>query len=364
MAGQTVTVTPVATTDTASSFCSKINANLAAIVAELARKVAPADLDLTADVSAQGHALRFLGRLLFEDVGGVTYNDAGSIYYDSGEWYLVTAAGLVQITLNGALNASSVGGIVGDYGGVNTAKVNYVHSTKLYQFTDVLSPVVWASLEAASVVLVAANGATLEVKPNAALGANAVWSLPTLPGAGTRHLLTVDTDGTVRDDDTVDQTTNFTVSQTFTAGFTSAGDQKHSDAWSGRIKPDFLAVSGSGAMTYTGALLNYLISGAAYTIRLPVNHLRVGDKITGMTVKATKTDASTINFALKKVDEGTGTVTSVLTGTTSAGAGTVTVTVATGTPAAIAASESWYLEVTGTKAGDSFGDVRDTWVHP
>lgn len=61
--------------------------------------------------------------------------DPGGMYYLSGEWYLVTGDGVIQITSGGVLNVATTGGIGGDYG-AGPEEARFVNGSARYDFWD------------------------------------------------------------------------------------------------------------------------------------------------------------------------------------------------------------------------------------
>lgn len=361
MAGQTVTLDdPFATSDTAASICTKLNDNFLALQAELARKVTPGDMSMTNDLDMVGHSLTNVGALLTVDAG-LAYTTPGTCYYSGGEWYLVTAYGTVQITDSGAISVASAGGINGDYPGSSGASVTYTHSTTTYDFTD--SATVYSKLACSGVVL-KNSGLTAAATFTFGGSTSGTWSFPNLPSttAGQFQLVTVDSTGAVKVDNTVH------AQVAFLGGFTTAADQKHTDAWTLRLnmsKAFIPSTGGNASIVNTTDLVQVQPTGNPWVFRLYMDNVRVGDKITGATVKVTKNAAVAVNVAVKKRDHDLGTTTSVLTGSSSAASGTVTITASTGTAVAVVAQDEWYIEVSGTSDLTlGIWDVRVTVTHP
>lgn len=363
MAGQTITLqTPLTTADTAASVVSKINTDLSAIQVELARKVTPDDMLVTTDLSMVGHYITEAGGVILEDTG-LSPSTLGTVYYSGGDLWVVTSGGAVQITDSGAINVASAGGITGDYPGASGASVDYTHSTLTYAFMD--SPTAWSNLKGLGYyILNAGLTATTKLATNAST--TGIWYFCNLPvtAAGVYHLVTVDANGTMRVNDTVDAEVSFT------AGFTSAADQKHTDAWvyplnfddsqSANATLDRPAVAPSAP----DILFGVFGTNPNWVVNVPIKGIRVGDKITALTLRVTKAGVGTVTLELKKWDIVAGTYVTVLTGNTSAVSGTVTVT-ATGTAVAVAATEQYVMKISGTTdlTSGCFGPTM-TVTHP
>lgn len=358
MAGQTITLqTPLTTADTAASVVSKINTDLSAIQVELARKVTPDDMLVTTDLSMVGHYITEAGGVILEDTG-LSPSTLGTVYYSGGDLWVVTSGGAVQITDSGAINVASAGGITGDYPGASGASVDYTHSTLTYAFMD--SPTAWSNLKGLGYYIINAGlTATTKLATNAST--TGIWYFCNLPvtAAGVYHLVTVDANGTMRVNDTVDAEVSFT------AGFTSAADQKHTDAWNGRLNVCDAHLGATVTTSLVGEILELTPVSTTWVARLYFKGLRAGDKITGATCKVAKNAAATVTLDVNKVNLDTGTVTTVLTGSSIAATGTVTIT-ATGVAAAIAANEEWFVKISSTAGDQTLGswDFRFSYTHP
>lgn len=140
--------------DDMATIVAKLVTAIGLIQDDLEAKVVPAEIDVNAALSMNGSALTNVGSGQF--VAGNPPTNAGTIYYNSNEWFLRDATGAVRITLNGALDASSVGGIGGDYGGGNPASVSYNDASGEYRFTEDVG--VWADVVCDDLVLQGASG--------------------------------------------------------------------------------------------------------------------------------------------------------------------------------------------------------------
>lgn len=365
MAGQTITLqTPLTTADTAASVVSKINTDLSAIQVELARKVTPDDMLVTTDLSMVGHYITEAGGVILEDTG-LSPSTLGTVYYSGGDLWVVTSGGAVQITDSGAINVASAGGITGDYPGASGASVDYTHSTLTYAFMD--SPTAWSNLKGLGYyILNAGLTATTKLATNAST--TGIWYFCNLPttSAGVYHLVTVDANGTMRVNDTVDAEVSFT------AGFTSAADQKHTDSWTGRVNIDSTSLQSNCSLTRPAAapsapdpIYGFIGTAPTWSFNQSIAGLRVGDKITSISCRVTKAAVGTVTVELKKFDVVAGTYTTILTGNTTAASGTVTVTASTGTAVAVTANDQFVVKVSGTTDLTSgCFNITYTYTHP
>lgn len=106
----------------------------------------------------------------------------GSLWMDaSGElYYTDTSANDVQITSGGAISASTIGGIGGDYTGTD-AVVNYSNTTKSYTFYQDDSPAQTGNIVAGTVAISepgVTSAKTISLKSPTSLAANYAWTWP------------------------------------------------------------------------------------------------------------------------------------------------------------------------------------------
>ncbi len=158
MPGQPIDIDPPLQTDSISDAIAKTAEDLQNIQIDLEAKVVAAEIDINGNLDFNGWQLRGASVLTLVPVADANDFSGGSAVYDGAEWFLVTGAGAVQITLNGAINATGFGAIVGDYGVGNAAAVTYVDTDGVYQFTE--DPGVWADIEIDDVILHGALGTT------------------------------------------------------------------------------------------------------------------------------------------------------------------------------------------------------------
>lgn len=165
--------------DNLATIVSKTAQALSTIQNDLAPKISAGILNINSTLPFNGNAATGLGSIQL--VTGNTPTAAGSLYYLNGEFYAIDATGVIQLTLNGALNAAGIGGIVGDYGGVNPARETYVAASGQYQFTS--SPGVWADLVAAHLILEGASG-TVKLGVDNAISGATIANFKSFPTSG------------------------------------------------------------------------------------------------------------------------------------------------------------------------------------
>lgn len=117
-------------------------------------------LQVDADLSLDGYRLTNAAAVKLDGTveveGLAVYSDGTDLFYND------VNGTSIQITASGTLNAAAVGGIVGDYGGSNPAKVTYNDSNATYVFTQ--DPGISAAIDAGE----------YKLRRTGAAGANAV----------------------------------------------------------------------------------------------------------------------------------------------------------------------------------------------
>lgn len=205
------------TGDTLSTIVSKLTTALSAVKDDLAPRITPGRLNINSALSMGGNALTNVGgvRLL----GGQS-TVVGTLYMDE-ELNIVTTAGTVKLTSNGAINVGTVGTINGNYGGVNPASVYYDTASGQYRFTT--NPGVWANLVSLTATLMGSAGSVRLGVDASVVGAQAII-VAALPATGVSGLAYQASDQTLRDASTVRETTT----HQFTA-IDLTGNIKHGD---------------------------------------------------------------------------------------------------------------------------------------
>lgn len=124
--------------------------------------------------------------------------DITCIYISNGDLYYNNEDGTaIQITADAGLNATSIGGIGGDFA-TSSAAVTYSNTSKAFRFTQASG--INAHLDTANIsireAVSSANAVTL--KSPTSLGASYNWLFPTaLPATGQTKFLTIDSSGQV-----------------------------------------------------------------------------------------------------------------------------------------------------------------------
>lgn len=316
MPGSTLNLVYPVLGDPIATALGKLITMFQVIQTDLQAKIVPAEFDWISDLSAQGHSLTHLGVAGFDNtnVAGVP---AGSIIYDGTDFYMVTAAGPVKVTLGGAVNVSSAGGIVGDY--ISTsAQVYYDSGTNQYRFfsgTAVRSDLVINDLWLEALT----GGGSIKLKADDAIAAARVFTLKDQPGAGV-SLLTLDASGNVAPGVTVSNAQSFSGALTMTGGvtvnttdlsvgsnvaLTGTADLKHAAQW--EIPQSIAAFFNNGGSFVAGFGLIQPPGGVAQTAIFPILGLRVGDVIQQAKVRWRSSAAGNTTFEVQTMLDGVAT---------------------------------------------------------
>lgn len=268
----------------------------------------------------------------------------GSLQRYQNNLYYVSNSGAVRLTNGAALDATSVGGITGDYGGTNPAQLRFVDADKAYYHYDDYAGLAWAYMAGRGVDIYGGLTSTTRVRITWAGSANPSYTLTlpaTVPVAAAA--LQMATDGTV------------TASSTFTGDLTAS---KFLFTSQRILSIPVGAMDGSGPGVgidaTTQAIRLLTSSGAVY---IPIT-LSSGDTFTSYTVYIKKTSATgTITAQLNKVSLTAGTVTAVGSAATNGANNPGYVTLAPATPftaAVMDGSTAYNISVTG---GGTTGDL-------
>ena len=151
--------------------------------------LAPGPLDL------DGEALQNAGYLGLIDLGEAPTTPDNTFQCFDGEAYWVSAAGVVKLTDSGVVNVAGVGGITGDYGGVNPAQFRFVDADQEYYAYDDYGTGTWAYLWTRGLDLAKDATSTSRIRLLAPSGLTSSYTL-TLPNtpAGTK-VLSIDGSG-------------------------------------------------------------------------------------------------------------------------------------------------------------------------
>jgi hypothetical protein len=117
------------------------------------------------------------------------------IVYAAGEFWFVNATGAIQITSGAGLNAASLGGISGDYGGANPASVRFVDSATRYDFYDDFSTLTWGYVRSRGIDISAGAVSSFYCQVRFAGAASYTLTLPPAKPTSGRSVVVMDDTG-------------------------------------------------------------------------------------------------------------------------------------------------------------------------
>ncbi len=171
--------------DTLADVVSKTATALEAIAADLEPRITAGELDISTELSLGGAPATNVGGIRL--TGGATAV-VGSIYEADGDFFLVTDAGVVQLTADGGIKVAAAGIIGGDYGGANPATVTFDDGDHAYDFND--EPGEYADVRCRSVVLHNNDsGGVVTISVDPAITTEREISVKTLPASGVSALV-------------------------------------------------------------------------------------------------------------------------------------------------------------------------------
>lgn len=268
--------------------------------------------------------------------------------YQNDLWY-VSASGAFKVTNGAALNASSIAGITGDYGGANPAQFRFIDADQTYYAYDDLAGAAWARVWARSFDI--AQGATGSQRVRLQWAGSTSYTI-TLPSAapGSTSLMQMDSSGNI----TASNNPPNLGATTFTGAITEQAAPKHTYTRTRVFNPATFQSLGPTFTATPGPSWTVGVSTAAIICPIDVDD---GDQIIAWRLRVRNFSASgTITAGLYKFNSSTNTET--LIGTTSTAS-------ATSSELALAKSgltetvgggnlNSYYVKFTG---GGSTGDV-------
>jgi hypothetical protein len=326
--------------DTQTVVITKIAQALTAINADLAAKVLASEIDITSTLNFNGNAGQNVGYLTF---GGGTPGAVipGAIFYNNGEWFVVTATGTIQLTSAGALNFSLNGGIGGDYTGV-AALVSYDNAGTRYRFFGAGGTTL-VDLDARKLAL-NGTGAIVTLGVDAALVANKTVNFKSLPASNVGLLAFDAAANAIVDGSTVAITASPTFSNavTFNGNIQANGLIKH-----GNYSKELSLTAAFGEAISAGGI-TYGTGGVSYTtwVSEPFTSagLIVNDIPQSITIRITKANANNTFWSINRKPFNGANV-QIATGSIGT-AGTTDQVLTIPSPVAIAARERWFFAIT------------------
>jgi hypothetical protein len=228
-----------------------------------------AAIDINQDVNFNEFNATNMGTLFFFNQPAALIGLNG-IYAVQGDLFFNDGFGnQIQITAGGGLNASSIGGIGGDYVG-STASAFYTSILDTFGFTS--APGVPAKIQAGDLLITSLNNTNVVTLSNPNSGSSYTLNLPdSLPVSGT-SFMTVDSTGNIGD---LWQLDNVTIQQSANVIAVRNGERSHHFAANGIYRVgtniDGMFVCPYN-LTITNVVIYHLIagSGGSTTYRLRV----------------------------------------------------------------------------------------------
>ena len=344
--------------DTMADVVAKTAAALSDIEDVLEQRVTPASLNINAALPFGGNQITGLGAAIFSPAA--IPDTPGSMYYTDGEFWLVDAAGPIQVTENGDLNLGATGTIVGDYGGANPARVTYDDASGEYRFTEDMG--VYADLVCDDVILHSAAGSVRLGVTNDITTARSVL-FKELASSGVSLFVYDTATSTVEMAETKRVTNGILCTSIDAAGTVFAPDYHFSAARSKRLVPKN-GINGTGTVS-VGTTIDGIVTwttignGEYYLHPLLVS----GDRPQTVVLRLNKTSGGNISVALYR-HHADGSTTLIQSGFTYStfGIGNLTCTITS--PVALATGEDLLIAVTVAAVGDQIRGGYVTYDRP
>lgn len=371
--------------DTMSVLAAKTAAALDAIQNDLAPLITSAEINVNAPLSLGGNALTEATSLQLS-AGDVVNATPGTIFYYSGEFWMVDAAGTpIQITANGLVNIGGTGGFNGDYVASNPTGASYDLASGQFRFTK--SAGVWADMSFANAVLNNSGTGSVSIGVDSAITTGRTINVKALPVAGVSGLVYSGSTSTIEDSAVTRETnthlftainasgtatvnvlsaTAITASTTVVAtGDVTAADLHHTAEWEIQVPYFPLMAAGNIQLPNISTVIQHLKSSNVSWdwYGCPIQGLRVGDHLKRLTMKIVTHGTSTVVVNVWRAVAGSLTLVSMDTWNVAPGsAGTFTHTF--GSPITVGTGQSFFLEVNGSATGEEISPISLFVDHP
>jgi hypothetical protein len=280
--------------ETMAENVARIRTALSSIEDSIATPATPAALNITSAIDMRGNSLTDVASLVF--TSGNASGTPGTLFYYDGDWYVVDAVGMIQLTDGGQLNAASVGGIQGDYGGVNPAAVTFVDASAQYQFTHDTGE--YADVVVRDVILQGLAG-TVTLHVDNTLTGDRDINFKTLPASG-KSLLVYDAATSTLEDNDVTRVTNDVLVTDLDANGNIEAATFSVDADRILTIPPSAAVSSTATHTHGSSAGTITYGASAGAVHYPVQ-LPVGAVIKSAKVYGSRSSTGQLTLALIKV---------------------------------------------------------------
>ncbi len=350
--------------DQLATIVAKLITALSAIEDDLAADVTPSEIDINTSLSMNGSALVNTGSVQF--VAGNAPDAAGAMWYEDDEFWVQDATGAVRLTVNGAIDASSLGGITSL---ASPAAVTWDLASSEFRFTS--DSGVYADLVADDLVLHSASGSVRFSVADAITTARQ-FNITDLPASGVSALVYDASSSALKSSEntritntlkatTLDISTTTTLTGAITAassltvaGVVDVGGAFRHPEWTVPLPTHngdpFINSIGAD---YVENFVNWgKTSGAAAVTWLQLVPVRVGERIKSLTCTIQRTGVgSAFQYTLSLIKLSGGNVTAAVDGSTSttyATGNTLGVEMLThtlGTPVSGAADELFFFQL-------------------
>jgi len=333
---------------------ARIATALSVIEDDLAALVTAGELNINTALSFQGNPATEVGGVRL--TGGVS-DVEGTLYVDNNyDLWVTTSAGQVRLTANGALDASSIGGIGGDYGTGNES-VAYDSSSQEYRFTA--DSGVWADLVADDLVLKGSAG-SIRLGVDSGLSGTKTLLFKSLPSGIGLLAYRASTQ-------TLEDASALTV-DSLTATAITADDYNHTVAFRATVPVVNTAANTNIGMSADDP--NLVVSTGPtfwyYTPHLGIIGLREGDRVTNVRVRYSgNSGLTTVNVDVAYYVHDIGAV--YTSGSKTTASGHIDVVPASGKNTIGHNGDMcdlMWVRVSGSASGITIEGIDVSWTHP
>lgn len=276
-----------------TSYASQLVAFLQEVKSRLEAPV-PLTSILVSLLDMANNAIANLQYASFYEQDDAPTTPIGSLQNYQGNLWWVSDAGAAQLTSGNSLNAASIGGIDGDYGGVNPASFRFSDADEAYYAYDDFGALEWAHMGARTFDVYGDIDSTTRVRVSAASGTDnyTITFADALPAS--QVLVQMEADGDLVYSNTLPTNTNITLAGT--------GKIVHGTYSMGQpIGLDWAQVS-SGTLSYVGGDdskpgFTLSIGGLVY---VPIFGLDSTKTVTGFQVFNAAAPAAAATYTLVK----------------------------------------------------------------
>lgn len=306
-----------------TAYATAVNEFLEEVKERLEASVPLSSIDIGELDMANNDILNAHGVGLYPQASATS--DTGVIQNIGGDLYWVSTSGAVQITTGADINASGIGGITGDYGGVDPAQLRFVGADQTYYFYDDYGTGAWAYARARGFEIAGSGGggatSTARVRIIWAGSSSYTITLPTAAPAA-RAMLQMDTSGNITATNTLATNQSITLAGT--------GTYKHGDHQvSQNAATAFRQYNGTVAETGNiGTAIGVQLSASSGQAIFYLVGLKSGDRVKSIRIAGTASVEPTTMAVYNQVDNAMAGQVTTKTGTITGGVATLTLNTA------------------------------------